>query len=101
METFKCNGDNNRLYFKNYENRPDDEELAEIMMILKKEGVIIGKKYIAPDCDWYQKCTIDEEEFDILYTIDGDGTFLYAEKSGTIEILERLFESNHNKRSIE
>lgn len=26
METFRMAGDNNRLYFKNYERRPDDEE---------------------------------------------------------------------------
>ena len=37
METFRMTGDNNRLYFKNYENRPDDEEFAEVMKILKME----------------------------------------------------------------
>lgn len=76
-------GDNNRLYFKNYENRSDDEEFAEVMKILKEEGAIISDKYIAPDCDWYQNCKIEEEVFDIIYTIDGDGTFLYAENSET------------------
>lgn len=40
-------GDNNRLYFKNYERRPDDEEFAEVMKILKEEGAIISDKYIA------------------------------------------------------
>lgn len=39
-------GDNNRLYFKNYERRPDDEEFAEVMKILKEEGAIISDKYI-------------------------------------------------------
>ena len=41
-------GDNNRLYFKNYERRPDDEEFAEVMKILKEEGAIISDKYIGP-----------------------------------------------------
>lgn len=53
-------GDNNRLYFKNYERRPDDEEFAEVMKILKEEGAIISDKYIAPDCDWYHNCIIGE-----------------------------------------
>lgn len=71
-------GDNNRLYFKNYGRRPDDEEFAEVMKILKEEGV-----------------------FDILYSIDGDGTFLYTESSKTLEVLERLFANNHNKNTTE
>ena len=37
------------------------------------------------------------EIFDIIYTIDGDGTFLYVENNETLETLERLFETNHNK----
>lgn len=90
-------GDNNRLYFKNYDNRPDDEEFAEIMKILKEEGAIIGDKYIAPDWDMYQNCKIGEEVFDIIYTIDGDGTFLHVENSETLKILECLFMTNHNK----
>lgn len=55
METFRLTGDNNRLYFKNYDRRPDDEEFAEVMKILKEEGAIISDKYIAPDCDWYRR----------------------------------------------
>lgn len=90
-------GDNNRLYFKNYDRRLDDEEFAEVMKILKEEGAIISDKYIAPDCDWYQNCKIGEENFDILFTIDGNGTYLYAENSGMIETLESLFKTNHNK----
>lgn len=101
METFRLAGDNNRLYFKNFDRRPDDEEFAEVMKILKEEGAIISDKYIAPDCDWYQNCKIGEETFDIIYTIDGDGTFLYAENSETIEILKSLFKTNHNKTVTE
>lgn len=96
METFRMAGDNNRLYFKNYERRPDDEEFAEVMKILKEEGAIISDKYIAPDCDWYHNCIIGEGVFDILYSIDGEGTFLYAENTETLVILVRLFKNNHN-----
>lgn len=46
-------GDNNRLHFKNHERRPNNEEFAEIMKILKEEGAIIGDKYVAPDCDQF------------------------------------------------
>ena len=60
-------GDNNRLYFKNYDRRPDDEEFAEVVKILKEEGAIISDKYIAPDCDWYQNCKVGEETFDIIF----------------------------------
>lgn len=83
------------------DRRPDDEEFAEVMKILKEEGAIISDKYIAPDCDWYQNCTIGEGVFDILYSIDGDGTFLYTESSKTLEVLERLFANNHNKNTTE
>lgn len=55
--------DNNKLYFINYENRPDDVEFAEVMKILKEEGAIISNKNIAPDCDWYQNCKIGEEVY--------------------------------------
>ena len=41
METFRMNGDNNRLYIKNFEKRSDDEEFAEVMKILKEEGALI------------------------------------------------------------
>ena len=94
-------GDNNRLYFKNHENRPYDLEFAEIMKILKEEGAIIGDKYIGPDCGLYKNCVIGEEFFDIIYSIDGDGTFLHVNNKETLEILERLFENNHNKYKTE
>lgn len=45
-------GDNNRLYFKNFDRRPDDEEFAEVMKILKEEGAIISDKYIAQSGLW-------------------------------------------------
>ena len=41
-------------------------------------------------------CIIGEGVFDILYSIDGEGTFLYAENTETLVILERLFKNNHN-----
>lgn len=71
---------------------------GEVRGILKEEGAVISDKYIAPDCDWYQNCKIGEETFDIIYTIDGDGTFLYAEKTKTLETLERLFENNRGMK---
>lgn len=101
METFRLAGENNRLYFRNFDRRPDNEERAEVMKILIQEGAIISDKYIAPDCDWYRNCKIGEEIFDIVFTIDGNGTFLYAEKSETLETLERLFETNRNKHTTE
>ena len=101
MKTFRMSGDNNRLYFKNHENRPDELEFAEIMKILKEEGAIIGDKYIGPDCGLYKNCVIGEEFFDIIYSIDGDGTFLHVNNKETLEILERLFETNHNKYKTE
>jgi len=44
----------------------------------------------------YHNCIIGEGVFDILYSIDGEGTFLYAENTETLVILERLFKNNHN-----
>ena len=61
-------------------------------------AAVISGRYIALDCDCYQNCTIGDVICDIHYSMDGDGTFLYEENVETLEILEHLFESNHNKQ---
>lgn len=90
MQTFRMDGDNNRLYFKNYERRSDEEELQEIMSILKSVNCDIGERYLAPDCDIY-KCKFGEMEFTVVSTIDGDGTFLYADDENVLIRLEEFF----------
>ena len=98
--------DNNTTFIICEGHGNTEKRSASILIdYLKKEGltnkIIISDKYIAPDCDWYQNCTIGEGVFDILYSIDGDGTFLYTESSKTLEVLEHLFANNHNKNTTE
>lgn len=83
-------GDKKRLYFQNFTSRPDEEERDEILQILKSARCIIGKPFMGPDCDLYE-CKIDKEDFSIFFTIDGDGTFLYADDETTLEKLEKIF----------
>lgn len=49
METFRMDGDNNRLYFRNPDRVSDDEEYEQVMSYLKEAGCEIGEPKIAPD----------------------------------------------------
>ena len=64
-------------------------------------AAVISDRYIALDCDCYQNCTIRDVICDIHYSMDGDGTVLYEENVEILEILEHLFESNHNNQITE
>ena len=64
-------------------------------------AAVISDRYIALDCDCYKNYTIRDVIYDIHYSMDGDGTVLYEENVEILEILEHLFESNHNKQITE
>lgn len=65
MKAFHMDGDSIRLFFANFENRPDDEEFEEIMSILKKNDCVIEEKLMGPDCNIVQ-CTAESEKFDVI-----------------------------------
>lgn len=90
MKPIHHNGDNKRLYFTNYERRSDDEEYLEIVSILKKYNYTINRTMIGPDCDLHY-CEIGGYSFDIIRTIDGDGTFLYCDDEQGMKYLESIF----------
>ena len=90
MKPIHNNGDNKRLYFTNYERRSDDEEYLEIVSILKKYNYTINETIIGPDCDLHC-CEIGGYSFDIIRTIDGDGTFLYCDDEQGMKYLESIF----------
>lgn len=91
MKGFHMDADPVRLYFTNYERRPDEEEFAEILGILKKHNVIISDKIMGPDCDLF-KCNIKDVEFNLIYSIDGEGSFIYCDDSEGMKFLESLFD---------
>ena len=90
MESFYLGDDRKRLYFRNLERRSDDEEYAEIVSILKGKGCIIGNAVMGPDCDLVH-CNYEEIEFDIVRTIDGDGSFIYCDDETTMKQIEKFF----------
>ena len=92
MKPIHHNGDNKRLYFTNYERRSDDEEYLEIVSILKKYNYTINRTMIGPDCDLHY-CEIDGYSFNIIRSIDGDGTFLYCDDEQGMKYLESIFNS--------
>lgn len=92
MKPIHLNGDNKRLYFTNYERRSDVEEYLEIVSILKKYNYTINETIIGPDCDLHC-CEIGGYSFDIIRTIDGDGTFLYCDDEQGMKYLESIFNS--------
>ena len=89
MKPIHHNGDNKRLYFTNYERRSDDEEYLEIVSILKKNNYTINRTMIGPDCDLHY-CEIGGYSFNIIRSIDGDGTFLYCDdEQGMYKTLDK------------
>ena len=91
MKTFRLEGDNKHLYFRNYETRSDREELAEIMQILTSNGFEVKDKLMGPDCDLYT-CQGNGLCFAICANIVGDGSTICVEDEYTLECLERIFE---------
>ncbi len=92
MEAFYIGKDRKRLYFKNYERRPDDEEFEEVVSILKNNNCEFMKNLVGPDCD-ICRCKINDMNFDLVRTTDGDGSFLYCEDINVINILKKIFEN--------
>ena len=91
MQTFRLEGDNKHLYFRNLERRTDREELAEIIQILTANGFEIKDKLMGPDCDLYT-CQGKGLRFAICANIVGDGSTISVEDEHTLECLERVFE---------
>lgn len=91
MEALYIGKDRKRLYFKNYERRPDDEEFEEVVSILKNNNCEFMKNLMGPDSDIY-RYKINDMYFDLVRTIDGDGSFLYCEDINVMQIIEKMFE---------
>lgn len=92
MQTFRMNGDEKHLYFKNLEHMSDREELAEVMKILHNNECVIIDRIMGPDCTLYQ-CKMNGYRFAVCdASIDGDGTFLCVDDLRTMEYLESVFE---------
>ena len=89
MKTFLLKNDKNRIYFQNYERISAEEELKKLQSILKEKNITIGRKHEMPVDDLYD-CEIDGKPFTIVRT--EEETFLYAESTGTIEKLLKIFE---------
>ena len=90
MQTFRLDGDNKHLYFRNLERRSDREELAEIIQIVTDNGFEIKDKLMEPDCDLYT-CQGKGLRFAICASIDGDGSSICVEDEQTLEYLEQMF----------
>ena len=92
MQTFRVDGDEKHLYFKNLERRSDREELAEVMKILHDNDCVIIDRMMGPDCTLYQ-CKMNGYRFAVCdASIDGDGMFLCVDDLRTMEYLEKVFE---------
>lgn len=89
MKAFQIKDDEKRIYFRNMERRPAEEELDEAMDILRKEGCKVGKKQMYGLDDLY-KCSIGNEAFNLIYT--GEEAFLFSENKETIRKLLMMFE---------
>ena len=46
---------------------------------------------MGPDCDLIH-CTVQSVRFDVIRTIDGDGSFIYCDNSDGMRFIENMFE---------
>lgn len=90
MKGIHIGDDLKRLYFTNYDRRPDEEEFEEVVSILKRNNCKFIETKMGPDCDLLS-CTVNDIEFHVIRTIDGDGTFLYCDNPEGMVILEEMF----------
>lgn len=91
MQGFHLSGDLTRLYFTNYERRTDIEELDEILSVLNERKAEQLDHVMGPDCDLY-KYKVSGVEFDLIHSIDGDGSFLYCDTVAGMKLLESFFD---------
>lgn len=97
MNIYHHCGDNARLYFHSEENRSDEEELEEIISILKGAGCIVGEPMMAPDCDYF-KCSIGSFPFTIIYSLDPNyGTLICCFDEQGMRQIEKIFENTEVK----
>lgn len=88
MKAFQMKDDENRIYFRNYERRPGEEELAEVMELLKKAGAKIGEKEEIADIDLY-RCVWEDIPFDVIFT--GEEAVIYADDKEDVNKLLEVF----------
>ena len=93
MKTFQLPEDEQRLYFRNFDRKSDDEEFENIIRILRNANCWLGEPTMGPDADLIPGRILDGK-FSVVRTIDGDGTFIYSEEKTTINLLREIFEFN-------
>lgn len=81
--------DENRIYFRNYERKPAEEELNTLVKELEAAGCQVGSKKAAGLDDTYE-CKKEGMSFSIVFT--GEESFIYSGSKETIKNLMKIFE---------
>lgn len=82
-------GDENRIFFRNLERRPGEEELREAVETLKAAGAEIGDVQQAGPDDYY-KGTLKGAAFRILFT--GEEAIICLDNETDAEKILKVFE---------
>lgn len=91
MKTFKKNGDEKHLYFKDLKGRNGRQELAMVMEVLTRNGCQIVNRTVGPDSILLH-CKINEYRFAASnVSEEGEGVVLCVDDEQTLEFLETLF----------
>lgn len=88
MKTFKLSGIENRIYFQNLNRIPAEEELRNVLEILKAAGCKVSKAKAAGLDDIYS-CSLDGMQFKVYFT--GEEAFIHAEGAENIKKIEDIF----------
>lgn len=91
MKTFRDEKEPHKLFFTNYERRPEQEVLEDVISTLKHAGVKIGKREIMPDCDLY-RCSFGQIKLNVFYDEFEPDTSIYVEKLEDVDKIDKLFD---------
>lgn len=93
MKTVIFDSTPNEICFANYDRVPEHEILKKVIDRLRAEGAAIGKRNMAPYCDYY-KCEKDGIKFVIFYDEFEQSTTISTEKIEDARKIEKIFDEN-------
>lgn len=88
--SFKTDGDDNRLYFKNYNGIDESVIFQNILKKLKEDEKFTVNKTVIKPLKEITECSMGDLKFDVIYDID-DGPFIFSESKEIIDELEKYF----------
>lgn len=88
MNTFQIKNDYNRIYFRNYERKSGEDELAAVLDILEEAGCLLSEVKKLPTAD-IVNCKYRDIDFDVVF--NGEEAFIYVSDTRNINEVVKIF----------